>query len=74
MNEPGCGTTHVKFNVEFIFQEIVNVPTLAKPLGSFFVRFQSEPIRVGGFVILNILKREGILILQQKIARISSSP
>lgn len=50
--------TYVKLHIEFVLEQVVNVPTLAEPLGTLLVRFQPEPIRIGRFVVLHILSKE----------------
>lgn len=47
---------YIKFHIEFVLEQIVHVPTFAKPLGAFFVGFQTEPISARFLIVLDILK------------------
>lgn len=48
--------THVKFYVELVLQEILNMPALAEPSGTFFIRFKPEPVVIRFFIVFDILQ------------------
>lgn len=50
--------THIELDVELVFDHLVNVPALAEPLGSVFVRLQTEPVVVVLLVLFDVLFRE----------------
>ncbi len=47
--------TYIKFHIELIFQQVLNVPAFSKPPGAFFIRFESEPVIILVLVRLDIL-------------------
>lgn len=56
----GCccriGGRNIKLKIKFIFDQLMNVPTLAFPMSSLFIRwFDGEPIKIAGFVDFNVL-------------------
>lgn len=50
--------THIKFQVELVLKQVVDIPALAEPLGTGFIRLQPEPVVVCFFIVLDILKYE----------------
>lgn len=53
--------TYIKFNIEFIFEQLMYVPALAKPSCSLFIWLQSKPVIIRVLVVFDILRniREG---------------
>ena len=47
--------THIELYFKFVFQELVNVPTLAKPPRTLRIGFQTKPVVISIFVVLHIL-------------------
>lgn len=47
--------THLEFDVELVFEQLMNVPALAKPFGALLVRLQFEPVIVVCLVLLDVL-------------------
>lgn len=51
-------STYIKLYFEFILDQFMDIPALAKPPCSFFVGFQTKPVVVRFFIVLYILKQE----------------
>ena len=50
------GSWYIELEIKLIFDQLVNVPTLALPVSSFFICwFDSKPIKITCFIDFNVL-------------------
>ena len=49
--------TYIKLYIEFIFEQLVDIPAFSKPARAFLVRLEAKPVVVFFFIIWDILQK-----------------
>lgn len=53
-------TAYLELEVKFVFEHLMDKPTLARPRDTLVIRIEFEPIRIRFLVGLNVLRRKQV--------------